>query len=42
MHGMWRTGWFAGKWMIKVVGQAVEADEAEVREWRPVANEEAD
>ena len=42
MHGMWRIGWFGGKWMIKVVGHAVETDEAEVREWRPVVNEEAD
>jgi hypothetical protein len=30
-------GWFAGKWMIKVVGHAVETDEAEITEWRPVA-----
>jgi hypothetical protein len=42
MHGMWRIGLFGGNWMIKVVGHAVEADEAEIREWRPVANEEAD
>jgi hypothetical protein len=37
MHGMWRIDWFAGNWMIKVVGHAVETEEAEVREWRPVA-----
>jgi hypothetical protein len=24
MHGMWRIGFFGGKWMIKVVGHAVE------------------
>jgi hypothetical protein len=42
MYGMWRIGLFGGNWMIKVVGHAVEADEAEVRERRPVANEEAD
>jgi hypothetical protein len=42
MHGMWRIGWFAGKWMIKVVGHAVETDEAEIPEWRPVASQETD
>ena len=31
---MWRIDWFAGNWMIKVVGHAVETEEAEVREWR--------
>jgi hypothetical protein len=29
---VWRIGWFAGKWMIKVVGHAVETDEAEIRD----------
>ena len=42
MHGMWRIGWFAGKWMIKVVGRAVETDEAAIPEWRPVASGETD
>jgi hypothetical protein len=42
MHGMWRIGSFAGEWMIKVVGHAVEADEAEIPEWRPVAEAESD
>jgi hypothetical protein len=42
MHGMWRIGWFAGKWTIKVVGHAVETDEVEIREWRPVAKAETD
>ena len=32
-----RMGLFGGNWMIKVVGHAVEADEAEIPEWRPVA-----
>jgi hypothetical protein len=36
MHGMWRIGFFGGKWMIKVVAHAVEPDEAEIPEWRPV------
>jgi len=40
MHGMWRIGLFGGEWMIKVVGQAVETDEAEITEWRPVATGE--
>jgi hypothetical protein len=42
MHGMWRIGFFGGKWMIKVVGHAVETDEAEIPEWRPVAKAAAD
>jgi hypothetical protein len=37
MHGMWRIGFCLGKWLIKVVGHAVETDEAEITEWRPVA-----
>jgi hypothetical protein len=41
MHGMWRIGLFGGKWMIKVVGHSVEADEAEIPEWRPMANGDA-
>jgi hypothetical protein len=41
MHGMWRIGFFGGKWMIKVVGRAVETDEAGIPEWRPVANGDA-
>ena len=39
---MWRIGWFAGKWMIKVVGHTVDTDEAEIPEWRPVAEAAAD
>ena len=39
---MWRIGFFSGKWMIKVVGHAVEIDEAEIPEWRPVASQETD
>jgi hypothetical protein len=42
MHGMWRIESFAGEWMIKVVGHAVETDEAEIPEWRPVPNAEAE
>jgi len=33
---MWRIGWFGGKWMIKVVGPALESEGAEIPEWRPV------
>ena len=42
MHGMWRIGLFGGEWMIKVVGHAAETDEAEISEWRPVAEAETD
>ena len=42
MHGMWRIGWISAKWLIKVVGHAVETDEAEIPEWRPVASDETD
>jgi hypothetical protein len=38
---MWRIGWVAGNWLIKVVGHAVET-EAEIREWRPVVKAETD
>jgi hypothetical protein len=37
MQGMWRIGFFGGKWLITVVSHAVETDEAEIPEWRPVA-----
>jgi hypothetical protein len=42
VHGVWRIGWIAAKWMIKVVGHAVETGEAEIPEWRPVASGETD
>jgi hypothetical protein len=42
MHGMWRIGVGGGKWKIKVVGLAVETDEAEIPAWRPVATGETD
>jgi len=41
MHGNWRIGLFGSKRTIKVVGLPVETDEAEIPEWRPVANRDA-